>query len=98
MDTVINNHVKTTTYDKTTERLVAFAERASYDTLTPEVVHAVKLRVIDTFGSALGVFAYVTGSAVYSRYLFFPYIPGSGELLIFTAALAGAGLDRPPLA
>ncbi|MFZ9296989.1 MAG: phospho-N-acetylmuramoyl-pentapeptide-transferase [Hylemonella sp.] len=43
-------------------------------------------------GSALGVFAYVTGSAVYSRYLFFPYIPGSGELLIFAAALAGAGL------
>ncbi len=34
-------------------------------------------------GSALGVFAYVTGSAVYSKYLFFPYIPGSGELLIF---------------
>jgi phospho-N-acetylmuramoyl-pentapeptide-transferase len=31
-------------------------------------------------GSALGVFAYVTG------------IPGSGELLIFCAALAGAGL------
>ncbi|HYF21545.1 MAG TPA: phospho-N-acetylmuramoyl-pentapeptide-transferase, partial [Ramlibacter sp.] len=43
-------------------------------------------------GSALGVFAYVTGSAVYSRYLFFPYIPGSGELLIFCAAMAGAGL------
>ena len=43
-------------------------------------------------GSALGVFAYVTGSAVYSKYLFFPYIPGSGELLIFCAALAGAGL------
>jgi len=43
-------------------------------------------------GSALGVFAYVTGSAVYSRYLFFPFIPGSGELLIFCAAMAGAGL------
>ena len=43
-------------------------------------------------GSALGVFAYVTGSAVYSKYLFFPYIPGSGELLIFCAAMAGAGL------
>jgi phospho-N-acetylmuramoyl-pentapeptide-transferase len=43
-------------------------------------------------GSALGVFAYVTGSAVYSKYLFFPHIPGSGELLIFCAALAGAGL------
>ena len=43
-------------------------------------------------GSALGVFAYVTGSAVYSRYLLFPYIPGAGELLIFCAAMAGAGL------
>ena len=43
-------------------------------------------------GSALGVFAYVTGNAVYSRYLFFPHIPGSGELLIFCAAMAGAGL------
>ena len=43
-------------------------------------------------GSALGVFAYVTGSAVYSRYLFFPHIPGSGELLIFCAAMAGSGL------
>jgi phospho-N-acetylmuramoyl-pentapeptide-transferase len=43
-------------------------------------------------GSALGVFAYVTGSAVYSKYLFFPYIPGAGELLIFCSAMAGAGL------
>ena len=43
-------------------------------------------------GSALGVFAYVTGSAVYSKYLLFPYIPGAGELLIFCAAMAGAGL------
>ena len=43
-------------------------------------------------GSALGVFAYVTGSVVYSKYLFFPYIPGSGELLIFCSAMAGAGL------
>ena len=43
-------------------------------------------------GSALGVFAYVTGSAVYSKYLFFPHIPGSGELLVFCSAMAGAGL------
>jgi phospho-N-acetylmuramoyl-pentapeptide-transferase len=43
-------------------------------------------------GSALGVFAYVTGSANFSRYLFFPHIPGSGELLIFCSAMAGAGL------
>jgi phospho-N-acetylmuramoyl-pentapeptide-transferase len=43
-------------------------------------------------GSALGVFAYVTGSSVFSKYLLLPYIPGSGELLIFCAAVAGAGL------
>lgn len=43
-------------------------------------------------GSALGVFAYVTGSSVYSKYLLFPHIPGSGELLIFCAAMAGSGL------
>ena len=43
-------------------------------------------------GSALGVFAYVTGSSVYSKYLFLPHIPGSGELMIFCAAMAGAGL------
>jgi phospho-N-acetylmuramoyl-pentapeptide-transferase len=43
-------------------------------------------------GSALGVFAYVTGSSVFSKYLLFPYIPGAGELMIFCAAMAGAGL------
>jgi phospho-N-acetylmuramoyl-pentapeptide-transferase len=43
-------------------------------------------------GSALGIFAYVTGSSVFSKYLLFPYIPGAGELLIFCAAMAGAGL------
>jgi phospho-N-acetylmuramoyl-pentapeptide-transferase len=43
-------------------------------------------------GSALGVFAYITGNAVFSRYLFFPHIPGSGELLVFCSAMAGAGL------
>jgi phospho-N-acetylmuramoyl-pentapeptide-transferase len=43
-------------------------------------------------GSALGIFAYITGNAVFSKYLLFPYIPGSGELLVFCAAMAGAGL------
>ena len=43
-------------------------------------------------GSALGVFAYVSGSSVYSRYLLFPYIPGAGELLVFCSAMAGSGL------
>jgi len=43
-------------------------------------------------GSALGLFAYATGSSVFSKYLLLPYIPGAGELLIFCGALAGAGL------
>ena len=42
--------------------------------------------------SALAIFCYVTGSSVYSRYLLFPHIPGAGELMIFCAAMAGAGL------
>ncbi len=43
-------------------------------------------------GSALGVFAYVTGNAVFAPYLLLPHIPGAGELLIFCGAMAGAGL------
>ena len=43
-------------------------------------------------GACLGIFAYVTGNSVYSKYLFLPHIPGSGELLIFCTAMAGAGL------
>ncbi len=43
-------------------------------------------------GSALGIFAYVIGRADYSKYLFFPHIPGAGELMVFCAAIAGAGL------
>ena len=43
-------------------------------------------------GAALGLFAYVVGNSLYAKYLLFPYIPGAGELLVFCAALAGAGL------
>ncbi len=43
-------------------------------------------------GSALGLFAYLTGSANYAKYLLIPHIPGAGELLIFCGAMAGAGL------
>ncbi|CAG7599256.1 phospho-N-acetylmuramoyl-pentapeptide-transferase [Candidatus Vallotia tarda] len=42
--------------------------------------------------AVLGVFAYVIGSSIYSRYLLFSHIPGAGELLIFCAAIGGAGL------
>src|SRR5262252_7785293 len=43
-------------------------------------------------GAALGVFAYAAGNVIYSSYLGIPYVAGSGELLVFCAALAGAGL------
>jgi phospho-N-acetylmuramoyl-pentapeptide-transferase len=42
--------------------------------------------------SALGVFAYVAGHAVFAKYLGVPHIPGAGELVVFCAAIAGAGL------
>ena len=41
---------------------------------------------------ARGIFAYVTGNAVFAKYLQLPHIPGAGELLVFCAALSGAGL------
>ena len=43
-------------------------------------------------GGALGIFAYVAGHAVFSKYLGLPYIPGAGELAVICGALAGAGL------
>ncbi len=42
--------------------------------------------------AALGIFAYVTGNAVFAKYLLLPHIPGAGELLVFCAAMSGAGL------
>jgi phospho-N-acetylmuramoyl-pentapeptide-transferase len=41
---------------------------------------------------AFCIFAYVAGHAVFSRYLGIPYVPGAGELMVFCAAMAGAGL------
>lgn len=43
-------------------------------------------------GTALGIFAYVTGNAVFAKYLLIPHIPGAGELAVFCGAMAGAGL------
>jgi len=42
--------------------------------------------------SALAIFAYVAGNAVFAKYLGFPHIPGAGELAVFCAAISGAGL------
>ena len=43
-------------------------------------------------GGALGLFAYVAGNVNFSEYLSIPYVSGAGEMLVFCAALAGAGL------
>jgi phospho-N-acetylmuramoyl-pentapeptide-transferase len=43
-------------------------------------------------GSALGIFAYVAGHAVFSKYLGLPHIAGAGELAVICGAIAGAGL------
>ena len=42
--------------------------------------------------SALAIFSYVAGHVVFSKYLGLPHIPGAGELAVFCAAMAGAGL------
>ena len=43
-------------------------------------------------GGALGLIAYLSGHANFSEYLNMPYIAGAGELVVFCAALAGAGM------
>ena len=42
--------------------------------------------------AALAVFAYLSGHAVFSEYLHIPYIRGAGELVVFCAAIVGAGM------
>ncbi|MCI1779155.1 MAG: phospho-N-acetylmuramoyl-pentapeptide-transferase [Bacteroidales bacterium] len=41
-------------------------------------------------GTAIGVLAYLSGNAIYSSYLNICFIPNSGEVVIFLAALVGA--------
>ena len=43
-------------------------------------------------GVAFAVMAYVTGHAKFAAYLLLPFVPGSGELTVFCAALCGATL------
>jgi len=42
--------------------------------------------------AALGIFAYLSGNIKFAEYLAIPYLPESGELIVFCAALVGAGL------
>ncbi|MBI1937099.1 MAG: phospho-N-acetylmuramoyl-pentapeptide-transferase [Ignavibacteriales bacterium] len=41
---------------------------------------------------ALAIISYITGNIIYADYLNIIYLPGSGELTVFIAALIGAGL------
>jgi len=43
-------------------------------------------------GGALGIFAYAAGNVIFAGYLSIPYIAGAGEIMVFCAALSGAGL------
>jgi phospho-N-acetylmuramoyl-pentapeptide-transferase len=51
----------------------------------------------------LGIIAYVVGNSNFADYLVVHFVPGTGELLVFTSALFGAGLgflwyNAPPAA
>ena len=43
-------------------------------------------------GGSLGVIAYVVGRTDFTEYLGVHYVPGTGEIVVFSAALMGAGL------
>ena len=43
-------------------------------------------------GGALGLIAYLVGNVQFAEYLHIPYVEGAGEVGVFCAALAGAGL------
>ena len=54
-------------------------------------------------GATLGIIAYAVGRVDFTEYLQVSYVPGTGELLIFTSALIGGGLgflwyNAPPAA
>jgi len=41
---------------------------------------------------ALGIVAYASGNTIISDYLYIPYIPNSGELIVFCGSMIGAGI------
>lgn len=42
--------------------------------------------------AGLGLIGYVAGNTIYSEYLNIPYLPGTGEMLVFCGALVGSGI------
>ena len=41
---------------------------------------------------ALGIIAYASGNTIIADYLYIPYIPNSGELIVFCGSVIGAGI------
>jgi phospho-N-acetylmuramoyl-pentapeptide-transferase len=48
--------------------------------------------LVGIVGLTLAVISYITGNAVWSEYLTIPFLRGTGELVVFCAALVGAAL------
>lgn len=48
--------------------------------------------IVGIIAVGMGVIAYFTGNAIYSNYLNIIYLPGSGEIAVYCAALVGAAL------
>ena len=42
--------------------------------------------------AGLGLIGYVSGNVIYAGYLNIPYLPGTGEMLVFCGALMGSGI------
>ena len=52
------------------------------------------LAVVPAFlvAAVFGIFAYVIGNTVLAQHFLFPYLNGSGEIVVFCAAMLGAGV------
>jgi phospho-N-acetylmuramoyl-pentapeptide-transferase len=42
--------------------------------------------------AGLGIIGYLAGNVIYSDFLNIPYLPGTGEMIVFCGALVGAGI------
>ena len=42
--------------------------------------------------AGLGIIGYLAGNAIYSDFLNIPYLPGTGEMIVFCGALVGSGI------
>ena len=42
--------------------------------------------------AGLGIIGYLAGNIIYSDFLNIPYLPGTGEMIVFCGALVGAGI------